>query len=118
MESISGHDSKQATIDEIKGYDVNELLGWVEKNLPNALTRKQRDKFKDADINGTTFLEHAGDRKFFHEGCKLPIGTSERLAKLAAEIAPIKSKFTIFIHAHYVNCKLTALQKTDNRPEM
>ena len=32
--------------------------------------------------------------------------------------AGIKSKFTIFIHAHYVDCKLTTSQETYSRPEM
>jgi Predicted AAA-ATPase len=31
-------------------------------------------------------LDHADDLKFFQEGCKLPIGPSDGLAKLASEV--------------------------------
>jgi len=92
----------ESTIDEIKRCDPGELLKWFDINRPKALTSKSRDKFEGADIDGTTFLDHAGDMKYFHEGCKLPIGTSERLARLAAEIvggetAGIKSKLPSFM---------------------
>jgi len=128
MGTVQGLNLKRAsqpesTIEEITRCDVGELLKWFDKNRPKALTSKSRDKFEEAEIDGITFLEHAGDKKYFYEGCKLPIGTSERLARLATEIvggvtAGIKSKFTIFIYAHYVNYKLTTSQETDSRPKM
>ena len=47
-------------------------------------------------------MDYAGDVGFFENKCKLPIGTNERLAKLAREItggetAGIKSKLLPFI---------------------
>src|SRR4051794_6738078 len=97
MGPLPEHNCKQAsqtesTIDKIKGYDVDELLEWFEQNRPKTLTGKPRDKFKDADINGDSFLKHAGDKKFFLEDCKLPAATSERLADLASEIAGVVQK--------------------------
>jgi len=97
MDFLSEHNSKQAsqaesTIDEIKGYDVGEPLKWFDKNRPKVLTGKPRDKFEEADINGVTFLKHVGDKKFFHEECKLPIETSEKLADIANEIAGVVQK--------------------------
>ena len=82
----------ESTIDEIKRCNVGELLKWFDKNRPKALTDKPRDKFEEADINGVTFLKHVGDKKFFHEECKLPIGTSEKLADIASEIAGVVQK--------------------------
>ena len=49
----------------------------------------------------------------------LPIRTFNNLMAMAERWdAGMKSKFTIFIHAHYVNCKLTTSQETDSRPKM
>jgi hypothetical protein len=104
MGSLPEHNCKQAsqtesTIDKMKGYDVDELLEWFEQNRPKTLTGKPRDKFKDADINGDSFLKHAGDKKFFLEDCKLPAATSERLADLASEIAGVVQKGKSTDHA-------------------
>jgi len=76
----------EPTIDQIKQYDACELLQWFEDHHSKALTGKSRDKFEEADIDGATFLRHAGDSTFF-EKCNLPIGTCSRLANLALETA-------------------------------
>ena len=100
-------DTKQAshtepTTEEIKQWDEDELLGWIQQKRPKLLKGDDFKKLKDARIDGTTFLKHAGDVGFFENKCKLPIGTSERLADLAGEIAggetaSAKSKSLSFI---------------------
>ena len=139
----------------------------IQKMRPGLLRDNNLEKFKGAFIDGDVFVDHAGDVEFFENKCKLPIGISERLAKLARGVtggetagiksrfqqannvignrqqagdaemsdtasksllpiqivaqlvtaitgrgtADIKSKFTIFIHAHYVDCKLTGARQ-------
>jgi hypothetical protein len=92
MDSFPEQNSKQAskaepTIEEIKNWDADELLGWIERNRPKLLKGDKLEKFKAEDISGDIFLDHAGDKKYFHEECNLPGGTSERLANLAREMA-------------------------------
>ena len=74
------------TIQEIKDWDENELLQWIQKEKPKLLTGKILEKFKEAYIIGDVFLKHAGDRKFFREECELPPGISDGLASLAEDI--------------------------------
>ena len=92
MDSHPERNPKQAshtkpTIEEIKEWDGDELLEWILEKRPKALKGDKLEKFQAADIDGATFLKHAGKKKYFHEECNLPIGTSERLADLASEIA-------------------------------
>jgi hypothetical protein len=121
----SEHNSEQVshrmpTIEETKKWDVNEMLDWIQKQKPKVLPDDKVERFKKADIAGRAFLTLAGNSKFFQDEFDLSIGNSLALADLAREIkegetAGIKSKFTIFIHAHY---KLTTSQETDSRPKM
>ena len=95
MESFPEHNPKHAshtkptkpTIEEIKEWDEDELFEWIEQKEPKLLRGDKLQKFKDLSIDGVIFLKCAGDKKFFHEECNLPIGTSMRLADLASEIA-------------------------------
>jgi len=82
MDSSPEHDSTKTAIE---GLDSDELLDWF-RERPKVIKNDKLDIFREADIDGATFLKHAGDMKYFHEGCKLPIGTSERLADLAMNI--------------------------------
>jgi len=75
------------TIEEIKNWDAVELLEWIQQNRPKLLQGDPLEKFKAEDISGDVFVNHAGDVEFFRNKCNLPAGTSERLAKLAKEIA-------------------------------
>jgi hypothetical protein len=63
------------------------LLEWIQQKEPKPLKGDNLEKFKATSIDGVIFLKHAGDKTYFHEECNLPIGTSERLADLASEIA-------------------------------
>jgi len=67
--------------------DEDELLGWIQEKLPKLLKDDDLKKLQGERVDGVVFLNHAGDKKYFHEECNLASGTSERLAKLAKEIA-------------------------------
>jgi len=87
------------------------------------LNNDRLEKLKNAEITGEVFLNYAGDENSFQSQCTLPLSISVMLANLSRpyvgwKTAGIKSKFTIFIHAHYVDCKLTTSQETDSRPKM
>jgi len=128
METIPEHDSKQAsqaepTAETIKEWDEGMLFEWVKIKRRKVLNNVKLEKLKEAGVTGEMFWTFAGDRNFFKSECNLPIQLSVMLANLSREFkegvtAGIKSKFTIFIYAHYVNCKLTTSQETDSRPKM
>jgi hypothetical protein len=89
------------TTEEIKKWDGDKLLEWIQQRQPNLLEGDDLKKLKAARISGPVFLI-AGDAKFFKNECNLPIGTSVMLANLAREItggenASIKSKLLSFI---------------------
>jgi hypothetical protein len=94
MDDLQEHNSKQAshTNFTIEEWDADELLQWIQQQRPKALSGDKLEKFKDADIDGTVFMSHAGDMKYFHEQCGLPVGTSERLSNLARELAVIAQR--------------------------
>ena len=92
MDTFQEHNPEEAsqaepTIEEIKEWNQDELLEWIQRKEPKLLKGDKLEKFKDASIDGVIFLKYAGDKMYFHKECNLPIGTSERLADLASEIA-------------------------------
>ena len=97
------------TFEEIKELDSVELLEWFQRERPNALQGDKLDKFREADIDGATFLKHAGDMEYFRNGCNLPIGTSERLADLSSEIALTAGESTdhvpLLFSLIYITCR-------------
>jgi len=72
---------------EMEIWNKNKLLQWIQQKEPELLKDENLEKFKAAHISGKAFLKYAGDVQFFKKACNLPIGTSERLADLASEIA-------------------------------
>ena len=118
-------DSNQAkpTAEQVRMWDARTLFNWTRIRRPNLLEPARLEQFGNEEVTGNSFLNHAGDT-LFKQICGLPGGPSDQLVNLASELvaegktAGIKSKFTIFIHAHYVNCKLTTSQETDSRPKM
>ncbi|KIX03495.1 uncharacterized protein Z518_07048 [Rhinocladiella mackenziei CBS 650.93] len=61
MDSFPEHSPKQAgqakpTIEEIKEWDADELLEWIQQNKPKQLKGHGLEKFKAADISGEVFL--------------------------------------------------------------
>ena len=103
MNNPPEHNPKQGghtkpTNEEIIKWNEDKLVERIEEMRPGLLRGNNLEKFKEAFIDGDIFVDHAGDIKFFEIKCKLPIGISERLAKLAREVtggqtAGIKSKF-------------------------
>ena len=117
MEGSPEHNPKQAesTIQEIKAWDDDELLHWIQQKEPKLLTGDNLEKFKKACFPGQIFLKHAGERKYFHENCDLPIGISHELADLASEIAEEdkanrESKCSLSYHGHHLDSQLTVSQ--------
>ena len=92
MASFPEHNSKQAsqaepTIEEIKEWDVDELLKWIQQKRPKLLKDDDLKELKAARISGRAFLIQAGNVEFFEKKCNLPIGPSLELADLSSEIA-------------------------------
>ena len=92
----------EPTTEEIKQWDEDELLGWIQQKRPKLLKGDDLKKLKEAHIPGRAFLIYAGEVEFFKTECNLPIETSVMLANLAREIAGgettgIKSKLLSFI---------------------
>ena len=75
------------TIEEIKEWDEDDLLEWIQQKRPKLLKGANLKKFKAADISGEDFLNHAGNMEFFKKECNLTIRASDTLANLAKEIA-------------------------------
>ena len=125
MEPIPEHDSKQAsqaepTVEQMKRWKEDQLLQWIIEKRKETLDDGKIQKLKEAEITGEMFWTYAGDMHYFKNECNLPNSISVMLANLSGEFkervtAGIKSKFTIFIHAHY---KLTTSQEADSRPKM
>ena len=92
MDRLPEHNPK-LTFEEIKELDSVELLEWFQRERPKALQGDKLDTFREADIDGATFLRYGGDREFFRN-CNLPMGTSVRLADLVREIADTAGKST------------------------
>jgi len=113
MDTSPGHNPKQAsqaepTIEEVKEWDEDELLKWIQQKRPRLLKGDNLKKFKAADIPGEAFLTKAGNDGFFKNECNLSIRPSLALANLAREIAGgetagKKSKLLSFIP--YTPCR-------------
>jgi len=78
--------TNELTTKSIREMGYGALLAWIERVKPTLLSGEDLENFKKEHINGDTFLDHAGDWKFFKEGCNLPTGPSDELAKLAREV--------------------------------
>ena len=79
------------TMEEVKEWDKDELLKWIQQKRPKLLTDDDDvEKFKAAKISGKGFLKLAGDEDSFEKRCHLPFGVSIDLAELAREIGGVK----------------------------
>jgi len=84
------------TAEEVTLRDVGQFIAWTKELKPRPIPD---DKIGLNTGNSIVLVDLT---KQIKEG----------------KIAGIKSKFTIFIHAHYVNCKLITSQERDSRPKM
>jgi len=82
-------DTSQAkpTAEQVKEWNEDKLLDWINKKLPKPLKDDTIKKFKKAEISGRAFLTLAGNVEFFKNEFNLPIGPSLALADLAREAA-------------------------------
>jgi len=125
MDSVPEHNPKQVshtmpTIQEVKQWDVDKLLEWIQQQEPKVLPDDKVENFKKARISGRAFLTQAGNANFFREEFSLSIGDSLALADLAKEIkegetAGIKSKLPSFMS--YTPRRQQANNVTGNRQQ-
>jgi hypothetical protein len=76
--------ANEPTTDEIRSWDKNKLLLWIQKKLSTPLELTDEMTVLKAVINGSVFLQGAGDKEFF-QSAGFSFGASVELAKLAKE---------------------------------
>jgi hypothetical protein len=91
MVTFQEHNPEEAsqvepTIEEIKKFDKNKLLEWIQRKRPGLLEDDNLETFKKAFIRGNVFVKYGCDVGFFEDGCHLPFGISCELVELAVEI--------------------------------
>ena len=74
------------TMEEVKEWNKDKLLKWIQQERPKLLDDDDVEKFEAAKISGDVFLTLAGDVGFFRSQCNLPPGPSKGLANLAEEM--------------------------------
>jgi hypothetical protein len=87
-------DSSQAklTAEQMKEWDEDKLLTWIQQELSRPLKDDTIKKFRDAEISGRTFLKLANNEDFFNQKLGLSIGLSLDLASLASEAVVMVQK--------------------------
>jgi hypothetical protein len=73
------------TVEQMKDWDTDELLQWIQKKKPNLLSSRNLERFIAAEILGEGFLWAAGDVDSFMKA-GLSLGVSEVLASLGDEV--------------------------------
>ncbi|KIX05608.1 uncharacterized protein Z518_03580 [Rhinocladiella mackenziei CBS 650.93] len=84
----AGQDPKRIpTIQEMESWNDEQLLEWIQEIQPNIFRNKKENvsTFKAAEIDGSTFLDYAGDIDFFSK-TQLPPGVYGALASLAKKV--------------------------------
>ena len=84
--------ANEPTIEEIRSWDKNKLLLWIQQKLSTPLEATDAEKILKAVINGSVFLRGAGNKEFF-QSAGLSFGASVELAELARETSK-----------HYLSC--------------
>ena len=97
----AGSAANVRAIQDIRGWDADELLPWIQQKLYIPLKPKDVERFSNAEIDGEVFLRHPGDRMFF-VSAGFSFGVSDKLADLA-EITRKKSKYSHLYHGYYAN---------------
>jgi hypothetical protein len=77
------------TVQEMKDWDEETVLQWIKQKNRHILKGGNLDKFNDACIIGSVFLESNVD--FYTQTCHLPSGIGQALKNLANEVK--KGKF-------------------------
>ncbi|KIX08519.1 uncharacterized protein Z518_03175 [Rhinocladiella mackenziei CBS 650.93] len=89
MEPLPEYTPKQASYKEKAAirWNVNDLLAWIKDKRPDLLDNDGSEKLRKAETSGEVFLACAGNREFYRNDCKLPLGTAAVLANLSRELA-------------------------------
>ena len=106
--------TNEPTIQEIKGFDEVNLLKWIRENLSLRLKPEAERKFLDAEIDGESFLSHAGDDAFFQKA-GLTLGVSDKLARLAEKTLDRKSECICLHYTPPTDSQLRTSQETANK---
>jgi hypothetical protein len=77
--------SSNPTVQQMKGWNKDKLLGWIQDKKPQLLRGNNLEKFIAAEISGESFLWAAREMDSFMKA-GLPFGVSVGLAILAHEI--------------------------------
>jgi hypothetical protein len=88
--------ANEPTIEDIRSWDKNKLLLWIQRKLSSPLELTDAEKFLNAGIDGTVFFGGADDKKFF-EGAGLSFGASFKLAELVEKTLGRKSKYSFLV---------------------
>jgi hypothetical protein len=80
------------TAEQMKEWDEDKLLTWIQQELSRPLKDDTIKKFKDAEISGRAFLKLANSEDFFNQKFGLSIGLSLELASLASEAVVMVQK--------------------------
>src|SRR3954453_19915319 len=72
------------TVQEMKTWDTEKVLRWIQQRDPNILEDDDLDNFKKARIAGRAFL--LSSFEFFNKHCGLSPGASVALYSLVDEI--------------------------------
>jgi hypothetical protein len=73
------------TVQQMEGWNKDELLWWIQQKKPTLLSGNDLKKFIAAKILGVGFLWAAGDVDSFMKA-GLPFGVSQGLAILGHEV--------------------------------
>src|SRR4051794_36211293 len=55
----------ESTVEDIRRWDKNKLLLWIQQRLSIPLGSKDKEAFLDAEIHGSVFLRGAGKMEYF-----------------------------------------------------
>ena len=72
------------TVKEMKTWDKEKVLRWIQQRDGGALEGDDLEKFKKEDISGMIFL--ASSLKFFRRDCRLSAGANMALRILRDEV--------------------------------
>ena len=84
----------EPTVQEIRSWDEDKLLEWIQQKLSRPLKTEDREKFLKAGIDGEVFSNHGGDWEFFMR-VGFSYGVSDKLSELARNTNRKKSKYSI-----------------------
>ena len=84
-------ESETPTVQEMKKWDAERVLGWIQGRNENTLTEVDVDNFKKANFSGGNFL--LSDFEFFKES-GISHGASRALGNLVKEVKE-KGKFIL-----------------------